>query len=379
MWIKEDSTWKDPPEINEKVAKEYLDEATCRRCHEASLLPGGEPILGLGNNFTDQWVGARGVSTMFQNPAISLTARFFSGVDPATLAVREKPDKALEPPEGDIAPVRVPPWWRVKDKNASFYIGSARGNRVTHMMLADLLEFAVEEQGKDQVANLKKLHDDTFVQVAAYIRHHTSAPKFEGFQPDYKVDKALAATGEKIFRAECAKCHDVKGFTLLVTTDDRDREGRVLGTDEALCSTPGNREIDAAWFNQSPFATELGGKAEVTRKCAYVAPPLSGIWAAAPYFHNGSVPTLEGVLNSKLRPKKWAYAEFGKPEKRDFDRDAVGWKVFTGDVRPRTQPKKTKPYVYDTILPGYSNQGHTYGDSLTRQGRKALIEYLKTL
>ena len=73
---------------------------------------------------------------------------------------------------------------------------------------------------------------------------------------------------------------------------------------------------------------------------------------------------------------KWAYAEDGDPEKRVFDPDAVGWKVFTGTVRPKP---KAKPYVYDTTVPGYSNQGHTYGDSLTDEKRKELIEYLKTL
>ena len=35
--------------------------------------------------------------------------------------------------------------------------------------------------------------------------------------------------------------------------------------------------------------------------------------------------------------------------------------------------------TYDTTLPGYGNQGHTFGDNLTDEQRKALIEYLKTI
>ena len=35
--------------------------------------------------------------------------------------------------------------------------------------------------------------------------------------------------------------------------------------------------------------------------------------------------------------------------------------------------------VYDTTLPGYGNQGHTFGDHLSDQDRRAVLEYLKTL
>lgn len=371
----DESKWQEPSTFNEQVATDYLSNADCADCHEAPLLPKGPAILGLGNNFTRQWLAVKDVNTIFVNPAISLTARFFSSLEPTTLAMRAEPDKTLEPPEGEaIPPVRVPPWWRVKDKNASFYIASARGNRVTHMMIADLLKSP--EKVAEKAASIKELHDDTFVQVAAYIRNHTSAPKFASFQADYKVDQTLAADGEKVFNAQCAFCHAPKGVTLLVTTDDMDSKNRKLGTDEALCNTPGNRKIDADWFNASLLATKLGGKAEAPAKCAYVAPPLSGIWAAAPYFHNGSVPTLEGVLKSELRPAMWAYAADGDPEKRVFDPTAVGWKVYTEEVRPK---RTASEVTYNTNLPGYSNKGHTYGDLLKDDERKALIEYLKTL
>jgi hypothetical protein len=35
--------------------------------------------------------------------------------------------------------------------------------------------------------------------------------------------------------------------------------------------------------------------------------------------------------------------------------------------------------TYDTTLPGYSSQGHTYGDGLSAPERSAILEYLKTL
>ncbi|NJN64265.1 MAG: hypothetical protein HC882_04885 [Acidobacteria bacterium] len=35
--------------------------------------------------------------------------------------------------------------------------------------------------------------------------------------------------------------------------------------------------------------------------------------------------------------------------------------------------------LYDTTIPGFSNLGHTFGDDLTDDERRALIEYLKSL
>ncbi len=37
----------------------------------------------------------------------------------------------------------------------------------------------------------------------------------------------------------------------------------------------------------------------------YEAPPLYGAWASAPYFHNGSVPTIRDVLQPDKRPALW--------------------------------------------------------------------------
>ena len=95
---------------------------------------------------------------------------------------------------------------------------------------------------------------------------------------------------------------------------------------------------------------------------------MDGIWATAPYLHNGSVPTLEDVLNSEQRPTFW---ERGF-NSTDLDFDKVGWNY----TERSSADSKT---VYDTTLPGYGNQGHIYGDRLSAEERRDLIEYLKTL
>lgn len=106
----------------------------------------------------------------------------------------------------------------------------------------------------------------------------------------------------------------------------------------------------------------------------YVAPPLDGIWATAPYPHNGSIPTLSNLLDSRSRPKRWQRS-FGTRLDQDYDREGVGWKV----VRDPKVTEANEQKVYDTSKPGYGNQGHTFGDRLDADERAALIEYLKSL
>ena len=107
-----------------------------------------------------------------------------------------------------------------------------------------------------------------------------------------------------------------------------------------------------------------------------MAPPLDGIWATAPYLHNGSVPTVADLLNSYDRPAQWArYSAVAKTPTGaadEYDHERLGWKV----KRDKAAGGK---YEYDPSKPGYGNGGHTYGDHLTDEERAAVVEYLKTL
>jgi hypothetical protein len=66
-----------------------------------------------------------------------------------------------------------------------------------------------------------------------------------------------------------------------------------------------------------------GGRldAQYGRPEGYAAPPLYGVWATAPYFHNGSVPDVWGVLKSADRPRIWERRSNARPA--DFPADAV--------------------------------------------------------
>ena len=103
-----------------------------------------------------------------------------------------------------------------------------------------------------------------------------------------------------------------------------------------------------------------------------------GIWATAPYFHNGSVPTVYHVLNSKARPK--IFTRSYRTAKEDYDPLKLGWKIDILQHGPRHDlPAIERRKVYDTHKPGRTNSGHTFGDDLSDAERMAVIEYLKTL
>jgi hypothetical protein len=123
----------------------------------------------------------------------------------------------------------------------------------------------------------------------------------------------------------------------------------------------------------------------------YRARPLNGVWATAPYLHNGSVPSLRWMLTPAAeRPKQFCMGF------RDFDPEQVGFRVEAHEA-----PKcKTGETLFSATSPGSpvdgnSNLGHSLeappgegphehkkgviGRLLSDEERKDLIEYLKTL
>jgi mono/diheme cytochrome c family protein len=109
---------------------------------------------------------------------------------------------------------------------------------------------------------------------------------------------------------------------------------------------------------------------------AYKGRPLNGIWATAPYLHNGSVPTLYDLLLPASRVKNDPADMTYRPQKfmvgsREFDAKRVGF---------RKDPSVYSGFLFDTTLPSNSNAGHEYGTrSLTDDQRWDLVEYLKSL
>ena len=101
---------------------------------------------------------------------------------------------------------------------------------------------------------------------------------------------------------------------------------------------------------------------------AYEARVLYGIWATAPYLHNGSVPNLWELL---LPPERRS-ASFMVGSKT-YDAKNVG---YVTDASPF---KSGTLVVGAGAAPGNSNAGHDYSRNLSDDDRWALLEYLKQL
>jgi hypothetical protein len=116
----------------------------------------------------------------------------------------------------------------------------------------------------------------------------------------------------------------------------------------------------------------------------YRARPLDGVWATAPYLHNGSVPTLYDMLTPQhQRPRAFCVGS------REFDPVKVGLAVETDDKACATGLTR-----FDVTGLGNSNLGHSFegtetdktklpngiiGRELSPVERDALVQYLKTL
>lgn len=96
----------------------------------------------------------------------------------------------------------------------------------------------------------------------------------------------------------------------------------------------------------------------------YKGRPLNGIWATAPYLHNGSVRTLDDLLKPAKERKPFLVGS------REFDPVKVGYED-QGD------------FSLVPNIPGSRNVGHdekTYGGKIfSADERKQLVEYLKGL
>jgi hypothetical protein len=295
------------------------------------------------------------LSTLGVNPGDNFAAVLLAHRDPATLAWSDTPLLELPPMVG--VPVDVPPWWRMRKKHSMFYVDAGRGDHAR-------IEMAAANLCTDEVAEATRI-DAWFPDIAAYIA------SIEPPTWPFASDATLAARGQPVFQANCSGCHGTYGDgaeypNLLIPID-------VVGTDPVLAvgsSQFAQRFLD--WWAKSFY----GQTSRLEPKKGYVAPPLDGVWATAPYLHNGSVPTLEALLDSSKRPRYWSRTF----DSNDYDQAAVGWRYTLVDHGQQAEPDATaRKHIYDTTVLGYTNQGHTFGDALSTADRAALLEYLKTL
>jgi hypothetical protein len=345
----------------------------CMLCHAGSIL--GKSYVGLGNAaldleaFVEDVAAVKGGGGKLPFTFSNVRGTTEAGNFAVFLLTFREPDLSLRAKQQDLQMTEslcedTPAWWLLKKKKTMYHTGSHHAASVRSMM-----QFMLNPlNGR---AAFEK-EEATFRDIQAYL-HSLTPPPYP-----FAIDRELAARGAKLFSKNCASCHGTYGENWsypnkIVHIDD-------IGTDRKRHD--GFSAVMTQFYNKSWFAQEKrsDGKVgyEATDAKGYQAPPLDGVWATAPYFHNGSVPTLYHVLNSKARPQ--LYTRSFRTEREDYDEANVGWKVQVLKAGPAADARPIeRRRVYDTTQPGRGNGGHTFGDDFTEAERRAVIEYLKTL
>ena len=362
-----------------------------------------------------------------------------------------------------------PVWWNYGHRPLKFYDGGlpADAQRIT---IAALIPVGDSEPSAFDIANAKvwiEAHDQD---TAAWL-NSVKAPVYPA-----KIDTALAEQGAVLFHSKnlwaaeanagiqkpkggngsCASCHGAYSPRYVndpAYLEDPALEGiagyivprDLIGTDPARVDGNDQEVAEYAendWFTypeQRGTDQDCGDqnldRIRGDRENGYMAPPLYGVWASAPYFHNGSVPNVMSVLKTSERPKMWRRVStpndtglnvvmgFDTRFGRAYDQQALGWKyddiacgsdftvplldcdplndegtplvesvlevlysnmglswnIPTVLMLPLTDQQIERRKIYSTTLYSQGNEGHAFTDVLNDAERRAIIEYLKTL
>ena len=219
-------------------------------------------------------------------------------------------------------------------------------------------------------------------------------PEFPG-----EVDDDLAVQGEQIYQWECTTCHGINPGVyrgawetwatpvLNVGTDTREHtiigrtakagilKGVALPPDYVpILETTAAIGISAAiktgtLVQRFPDIDFDFSSAPPAESGSYEARVLQGIWVAAPFLHNGSVPNLEELL--KPAAERVTTFDIGP----NYDLESVGLSTDQPEGSYTLQTGCSP----DSLDSGNSNCGHEFGTDLSDENKKALIEYMKTL
>lgn len=372
--------WADRPDGDRWIPLGYTPDdkgnlvTNCFSCHGGHIE--GKTIPGMGNTHFDLTtlstdIRKLGVVDMGRDPSnvpdtmapFKTPLNHHKGVSNAVIfapvfAALRNPELAREytadPSKLHHHDMNAPAWWNFSKKEKIYCDAFAPKTP------RQLMPFAMSPIFSDEKF---QSFEPNFVHIKAYI-DNLEAPKYP-----HAIDTALAEKGRKAFNQNCKKCHgrydNKASFPNKVVALDK------IGTDPVRftsISLERREATNAGWLQyDGEHPVDLVSK-------GYLAQPLDGIWASAPYLHNGSVPTLYHLFNVDERPAVWKRDDFG------YDTERVGLLIEEFEAVPEGLSTRERRMHYDTSVVGSSAAGHPFPDEeLTKEEKIAVIEYLKTL
>jgi hypothetical protein len=238
-------------------------------------------------------------------------------------------------------------------------------------------------------------HNKSKVQELTTAVFASEAPVMTDFFDQSHFDLEKAMRGQKIFEAKCVKCHgeykkawDLPQEQFLkLSWKDQFKTIEVKYPEQTpvknVGTDPSRWKGMASLLQLNDLAISKNNGILIKLQKGYVPPPLVGIWARWPYFHNNAIPNLCALMTPpEHRPLTYYSGEALNPD-TDFDFQCNGYPL--GFDTPMEW--KTKAHLYDTRKPGLSNSGHydrifrdeNGNETLTREDKLALIHFLQTL
>ena len=257
-----------------------------------------------------------------------------------------------QPLDNTIGNADMVPLWNQRARKGVALHWDGLNTNLTEVVLSSALGDGAIKKWVDR--DFQKWQDGSSLQRIQRYLMDVQPPKYP-----FPIDPQQASAGKNIFDRNCASCHAFgqqrTGTVIPVDEVGTDRHRLNMWTAEAAQAYNAYGRGHAWKFNA--FAKTKG----------YVTVPLDGLWLRAPYLHNGSVPSLQDLLQI--------------PEKRP-NRFYRGYDVYDpqkmGFISEGSEAKRAG-FLYETSLPGNGNDGHLYGTELSPADKEALIEYLKTL
>ena len=454
---------------------------TCHACHSSAAgLPeeGGGFHYGLGNNLQDIALMSREISEASLSPGIIFslfgTGRGTNNASDVNVFFLLNQDNGLRLDQytlgmllsGSTASGDTPSWWNMGSRPAKFQDGfwAADASRVD-MIFYQPIDALFGGSAGEEWMRAHAQHADKWIlslKSPVYPLPVNTALAEQGAVLFHSKDLWAPNLNNPVPRPEggngsCASCHGA--YSPRYVNDpaylaDPSLEGVASNITPHEVIRTDRRRADTNNESVNQFgATSFLGYSETTgtendcgplnrkeirgdRPLGYLAPPLYGVWASAPYLHNGSVPDVWTLLKPEERPALWRRVSTPKPEGADarivmgydvslaraYDPSKLGWKYdvmacgigtlpfvecnpviggtplvqqilhalygnviltwnlgqipFFLQVAPQ-QAEARK--IYNTHLYSQGNGGHDFTTVLTDQERRALIEYLKTL